>query len=436
MSIKTTGRLVGALFLLAFVCYGTGSTALTGSAAGYTLEFLNSGIVLAIAILVFFVLNKRHAAAARIYLVARSAEAALLGVGVVLLMSEQSFAAGVAYQLGMFSLGLGSIAFLTALMRQRMLPAWLGIWGLGGYVLVAAGTIGELAGWPIGLALSAPGGLFEIVLGITLLYSGFPDPKAARVGPATDRIGAVAVATGEARTRRAGLLAGIGLLLMAILAGLANFGVIQRFVTSDAAQTTRGLLANQLSFALAIAGLFVVAGLDLVVAWALRAFFAPDQPRAALTAALLRTAYAVVFIVAISHLLVAAILVHHLPGAGSGAVSAHVSDQVRSETDQFANIWQLALILFAAHLLLVAWLALRSGRVPRVVAALVAVAGAGYLADSVGPLVWAGYTIQLTSVTFVGEVVLMIWLLAFAARRRARTPLRPSSERTEQPQLV
>ena len=54
---------------------------------------------------------------------------------------------------------------------------------------------------------------------------------------------------------------------------------------------------------------------------------------------------------------------------------------------------------------------------------LVAIAGAGYLIDSLGGLLYATYTFELASLTFVGEVVLMVWLLVFAARR-------PPNERT------
>jgi hypothetical protein len=58
--------------------------------------------------------------------------------------------------------------------------------------------------------------------------------------------------------------------------------------------------------------------------------------------------------------------------------------------------------------------------VPRFVGLLVALAGAGYLVDSLGGLLYATYTFELASLTFTGEVV---WLLVFAARtpRKRRT---------------
>ena len=76
------------------------------------------------------------------------------------------------------------------------------------------------------------------------------------------------------RMRRDALIAGLGLLLMAVLAGLATFGVLERLVTAaDASRTTSDILAAFGSFRLAILALFGVAALDVVVAWALWSFF-------------------------------------------------------------------------------------------------------------------------------------------------------------------
>jgi hypothetical protein len=232
------------------------------------------------------------------------------------------------------------------------------------------------------------------------------------------------------------LTAGLGLLVMAILAGLANFGVIQRLVSDDAAATTRRLLQEQQSFELAIAGLLAVACLDVIVAWALYAFFRQSGRTAAQLSAWLRTGYAAAFVIAIAHLIVAAIVLHKAAQAGTAAATGRISAEVHSQISQFQDILQIALIVFAVHLLLIGWLALRSGRLPRVVAALVAIAGAGYLADSVGPMLSSGYTIQLTAATFVGEVVLMVWLLMFAARNRAGTMASATIEPPREPQLT
>lgn len=49
----------------------------------------------------------------------------------------------------------------------------MAIWGIGGYVLLATGSLLEMAGIPFGLYLSIPGGLFELVFAIRLMVKGF-----------------------------------------------------------------------------------------------------------------------------------------------------------------------------------------------------------------------------------------------------------------------
>jgi hypothetical protein len=222
--------------------------------------------------------------------------------------------------------------------------------------------------------------------------------------------------TAQAPMRRAGLIAGLGLLLMSILAGLATFGVLNRLVTEgDASSTTSQILGALATFRLAILSLFLIAVLDLVVAWALWVFFDPVHHVVAIVAGCCRGVYAAIFAVAISHLLAAARLLGDRQLDGLADRQLHL--EVLAEVERFYDIWSLGLGLFGFHLLLIGWLAFTSRFVPRFIGVLVAIAGAGYLIDSLGGLLSARYTFELASVTFIGEVVLMVWLLVFAARK-------------------
>jgi hypothetical protein len=227
---------------------------------------------------------------------------------------------------------------------------------------------------------------------------------------------------------RDALIAGLGLLLIAVLAGLATFGILERLVTDgDASRTTSDILAASGSYQLAILALFGVAVLDVVVAWALWAFFDRVHHTVAVLAALCRGLYAAVFVVAISQLVAAARLLSD--GRLSGPADLQLQSEVLAEIQQFDCIWTLGLGLFGLHLLLIGWLALVSGFVPRFVGLLVALAGTGYLVDSFGGLLHATYTFELASVTFIGEVVLMIWLLLFAVRRPRNQRASPDDRR-------
>ena len=78
-----------------------------------------------------------------------------------------------AYQIGMAIWGIGGLLFCVLLYKSKLVPRWLTVWGLIGYVIFISGTIAELYGLPIGVQLSLPGGLFEIVLSVWLIIKGF-----------------------------------------------------------------------------------------------------------------------------------------------------------------------------------------------------------------------------------------------------------------------
>ena len=83
--------------------------------------------------------------------------------------------------------------------------------------------------------------------------------------------------------------------------------------------------------------------------------------------------------------------------------------------EAFDHTWHAALLLFGIHLLLLGFLTYRSGYVPRVVGALVAVAGVGYFLDSTASML-TGDVWNVSGVTFIGEAVLAVWLVARGSR--------------------
>lgn len=69
---------------------------------------------------------------------------------------------------------------------------------------------------------------------------------------------------------------------------------------------------------------------------------------------------------------------------------------------------------FGLHLLGLGLL-FRSSVISKVLGALMIVAG-GYLVDSLGEILVPGYAVSLAVLTFVGEVLLIVWLVWVAIR--------------------
>ncbi|WP_185715078.1 DUF4386 family protein [Gulosibacter macacae] len=86
------------------------------------------------------------------------------------------------------------------------------------------------------------------------------------------------------------------------------------------------------------------------------------------------------------------------------------------DAEAFDSIWQTALGLFGLHLVVLAIAGWRSSIVPRWIAALVAIAGVGYLVDALLSITQTSLGFELSTVTFIGEVALLVWLLGWAGR--------------------
>ena len=230
--------------------------------------------------------------------------------------------------------------------------------------------------------------------------------------PSGTRTTAIDPPAGAARPmRRPALVAGTGLLAMAVLAPAARFGVIQHLVTpGDATRTAGHILASAGLFRLAIAGLAAVVILDVVVAWALLKFFEPARKGLATLAAWLRISYAVIFAVAVSQLTGVLPLLSNTRHRTALSIS-HRQAEALQKIHDFQDIWKVSLILFGLYLLLLGYLACKSGYVPRLLGVLLVIAGGGYLLDSIAGLLTASYTASVSSFTFIGEALFMLWLL-------------------------
>jgi hypothetical protein len=177
--------------------------------------------------------------------------------------------------------------------------------------------------------------------------------------------------------RAAARTTGITLAVMAVAAPLGLLVALPAGATGIAALTV-----------------LVVAALDVVVGVALFVVLRPAGRLLAGCAAALRLAYAAAFASAAGWLL------------GDADVA------------RFEAAWDAALLAFGAHLVLVGVTVVRAAGMPSWVGALTALAGVGYLVDSVSVALEA--PLSVSEFSFVGEVVLLGWLLVRGLRRGSR----------------
>jgi hypothetical protein len=200
--------------------------------------------------------------------------------------------------------------------------------------------------------------------------------------------------------RTAAIVAGLGLLIMAILAPIAYLNTFQSLVKfEDAALTAQNILNSLGAFRTCIILLFTVAILDIVVAWALYILLIPANKNLSALAAWLRVIYAGIFIFAVGKLYFA---LQVITADGTQTISFLKS---------FQSIWDKDLILFGFHLLALGYLAFQSGYIPKWLGVFLVLASVGYIVDGFGKIFSPVYSLNIAQFTFVGEVLLIFWLL-------------------------
>ena len=201
--------------------------------------------------------------------------------------------------------------------------------------------------------------------------------------------------------RKASTTAGVGLLVMSVLSAFGYIVAVKGLVApGNVARTAKNIAGHEGLFRFGILSLYLVAILDVVVAWALYRVFKPASDTLSKLAAWLRVAYAAVFTVAISQLV--------------GALRLHT--QALEHINTFTKIWDAGLVLFGLNLFVLAYLAYKSVYVPRLLGVLLGIAGFGYVFDTVVRALVRGSSSDVSAITGMGEFVFALWLVVRGRR--------------------
>lgn len=207
------------------------------------------------------------------------------------------------------------------------------------------------------------------------------------------------------------IIAGIGLIFMAILAPIANFAILQKLIVpDDAVKTASNIVASEGLFRIAICCFLIVAILDIIVAWALYVFLGPVSKSLSLLAAWIRIVYAAILAVVLIYLLRVLPVLH-----GTDYLASFTTSQIQAEVmlsiKTFEIGWGFGLIVFGFHLLLLGFLVFTAGYMRKILGILIILASLGYLIDGFGRLLSDEYNLNISMITFIGEIILIFWLL-------------------------
>jgi len=218
---RITARVVGILYLAGMVL-GIGGNIVIQSVltAGDPLPAIaSSGLLLAVGavcwlftvagdvahgVLMFPILRRRSELSAAGYLAARIADGVLIAVMTLLIAAQvpvgaQFLKAGAeasylnalsavlteanlyAYDFAMTALGIAGVILCVAFVRTGLIPRWLAVWGLVGYVVILVGSLLQILGFELNSIQAIPGGLWEVFAGVWLIVKGFNRTVASTV---------------------------------------------------------------------------------------------------------------------------------------------------------------------------------------------------------------------------------------------------------------
>ena len=78
-----------------------------------------------------------------------------------------------AYQIAMIFVGLAGTMLCSTFYRAKLVPRFLALWGIVGYVTILCGSVLEVMGLDMRLLHTIPGGLWELFIGVWLIVKGF-----------------------------------------------------------------------------------------------------------------------------------------------------------------------------------------------------------------------------------------------------------------------
>lgn len=224
--------------------------------------------------------------------------------------------------------------------------------------------------------------------------------------------------TTDISQRKAAIVAGISIILMAAIAGFAyGFVFNSLIVPGGAAATTTNLKTSEQLFRAGVFGWLVILILDVVVAWGLYVFLKEANSSLSLLTAWLRLTYAAILGAGLLSLAAVLLLL-----GGADYLNVFEADQLDALVLLFLNgfdgIWSIGLAVFGCHLLLLGYLVFQSDYVPNILGVLLIIAAFGYLIVPAANLLLPNYQtytdmieLVFTLPMIIGELGLGLWLV-------------------------
>ncbi len=216
---------------------------------------------------------------------------------------------------------------------------------------------------------------------------------------------------GRLSLRSAALVAGFGLLVMAICAPLAFFRFFPEVIgAEDGAATVDRLRTNGFPYVIGLYLLFLTYVMDVVVAWALYWLLRPGQRALSQLVAWMRIVYTALAFIGLMAYFNAYDLAN-APAFAEPADAAGLQAEILYQLFAAETTTGVALAFFGVHLLVMGVVIWRASHVPRWTGIAVALAGASYVIYYGAQYFAPDLSLDWLMLFALGELVFMGWML-------------------------
>lgn len=222
--------------------------------------------------------------------------------------------------------------------------------------------------------------------------------------------------------RRAAIITGVTMLVMAGFAAFAAGFVNSSLIVKGNASATASNIFNSLAlFRSGVFGWLLILVSDIIVAWALYIFLKEVDNIVALLGAWFRLIYCAILGASILNLVYILLL---LSGGNTPAAQYNqLNAQVMLFINAFNKMWSFGLIIFGLHLLIIGTLVLKSGFIPKILGILLLFAALSYVIVHLLHVFFPQFeqtTVVLENILslpmMLGELSFGIWLLIKGGR--------------------
>lgn len=218
--------------------------------------------------------------------------------------------------------------------------------------------------------------------------------------------------------RTAALVAGFSIVIMAVLAGYAYGYILQSLIVPNNPKLSANNIKSSMTlFRVGICSFLVIVICDILAAWGIHISLKHVNESLSLLSAWFRLVYSGILAIALLNFTFVVLLLNdadYLSVFETNQLNAWVIFFLKG----FNNIWSIGLVIFGCHLMVLGYLVVRSGFIPKIFGVLLIIAALCYIISNFANLLLHDYekyksTVELfTSLPMiVGELGFGLWLL-------------------------